>query len=1743
MALQPDSSQGQPGSDGAHLAHGGAPTGPETAPGGPVRPAADPPEQQIDPRSEAVARAYAPSRWRTERLPLLDGIGPLLPGGPDKHPTVGRGWEKHPGLSLEELQRRGSATICWHLGADGCLYLAVDIDGRRALTFLQALGCDPLTADTWRIVRTGTQDRLKVVWRVTPEQKALLCGPAAEMRLRIGAKERGPADRGEELALYGRPGSQIVVLGDHHHNPKGPDGKPLKEPDGRLVWIHDDQYAWGIPRPPAEAQPLPERWFEVLRDLFTGEQPLAPEGQRKAARKAGQAAASAGAGTWIDSSPQHPCPICEREHTGKCSTSADGSYVCCAIGETCGPPEEAECPDGGIFTAPDGRRWKRIRESDDGARGPRVQFRLLGGGEGQENGHRGGPQGGGTGALEEILNPTGKLTTKDRVALVQEKAAELLADGTPSTDRLVLLRACAYDLGLRVTDTELQRYVWKARRAARGALEAVAPGEVMDLAEEAWLCRDLLLLGCLNLLVGLPKAGKTSLIVAMVAAWARGESSYLGLELVGPCPPVLLVGVDMPKADWGRMLKALGLMGPDNRFGAPIVGLFHKSRPLTLDMEGCERIAAYAAQYPGLLILLDSYAELTKGLGLAEKDADFAEPISDLMELVEPLGATVVLLHHSGKGQATESVSQASRGTTALPALSSQNINLMPAARGGEWHKDPRRVLAAEGRGGAPLRLLVRHTGSGWESLGSPAEVERAERLEAAEEKLNTRQGDVLQVVRDRWRRGDGRSTARQVQEVLQVKGADPRTSLWRNLCQLERKGLLQKITALTAQGDEEQFWPVRLEEGPVEGGPQEGPAGGPFLGSGASGEALARGWAERVSEVSEGGTGSGCELATAMSVLSEPEGDRSCAGEGSDTSDTPTARIRVQPAAPSPGQGSSPGSQGVGRGDRFGGGAQPVPSQPVPPADSRLDRQAQVLSLVRSRHAADCQPTAARDVVEALGLEGADAGRCARRSLAKIEGRGLLIGLEQTPRAWIPAPGAQMAHAAAPDTPPAPAAPGLGPSPDPPAEEIAWTGHDGALRVQATLPGLEATVEPPRGARKAPSPAKAKMDPLPPPPAPVAPVPRPYAGPALEGAHYLATAEALPDPAELPQWLALDLETFNRSTDPHRHVAGLFPSLGGEIRLAQVHDGAQTWVVDVALIGAPALAWLEAIARDPARVLVGHNLLFDWTFLIAAGIRPLAAPWDTMLAVQLLGDLASSSLAGAAAHYLGRELPKAEQRSDWGNELSASQLRYAALDTVAAWSLARVLHKELEATGQLHAHQLDCRLIAPAADGQVRGLAVDLEALGPVAAAAAEERDALALELQATLGISNWRSVQELHPALERALGVSLTQRKRGADGQDTQGPATDSKTLAPYRGVPVVDLLLRLRDLEQTLKEATWLQRDAAQADGRVRPSYRLLGANTGRCTTAALLGASSPLRTVPSDTAVFQSGERKGQPRPEKLPQLGFNFQGLTSRTKQALGTGDPETVLLDLDWSSIEVRLQGSPRLYGDAGCRAEILKGVDPHAALALVLFDLPKPADGIARKEHVTPEQRKAAKPGTFSLAYGCGPQSLRAALSAAQGAPVSMEKAQQVYDAWHAMHPQLSAQMDRAKGGKLTEVRTIAGRRIRNPGQAPNPDGTRRFFPLSRQTGVNFPVQGSGKDLLADAAGDLWQALDAFPGVRVLGLIHDEILLEVPRAQLEEVRAVALAVMTSKRLQETYLGDLPLEADAQAGDSWGAAH
>lgn len=413
--------------------------------------------------------------------------------------------------------------------------------------------------------------------------------------------------------------------------------------------------------------------------------------------------------------------------------------------------------------------------------------------------------------------PDAVKTVGDALIELEDKASGLLTQRVSQSHRLIHLREAASDLGLNVRDGELKRVLADARRRLDGVTESVGQ-RALSMAPVPWMVEGLLMARCLNLLIAPPKVGKTSMAMQMVSQWAAGAESYLGQPFRTPCPPVLVVGPDMPECDWAHMLNGMGLLQQDLRLKWPLVDLFTAGSRLQLDEEGIERIAAYAAQHPDLLVVVDSIATVTGRLGISENDPEIAQPLLALIEALEPHGATLLVIHHANKARMGENPTMASRGSSAIPALASHMVGLSRLNGQAQLNgkTDRRVVLKTEGRGGMPLELLVeRVEEAGWICHGDAESVQAERQRQEVEEKLSDRQQEALELVRDRWEL-DGLPMDAMDLAPLMGLGSHGERKARSTLDQLARRGLLTVEVQNTGVSRRKVFSPVGTPRGGV---------------------------------------------------------------------------------------------------------------------------------------------------------------------------------------------------------------------------------------------------------------------------------------------------------------------------------------------------------------------------------------------------------------------------------------------------------------------------------------------------------------------------------------------------------------------------------------------------------------------------------------------------------------------------------------------------------------------------------------------------------------------------------------------------------------------------------------------------------------------------------------------------------------------------------------------------------------
>ena len=366
-----------------------------------------------------------------------------------------------------------------------------------------------------------------------------------------------------------------------------------------------------------------------------------------------------------------------------------------------------------------------------------------------------------------------------------------------SKDRIVYLRDKAKNLGLNLRDSEIRAKIWEGRKRSKGLVTMLAPDMEINAPQEVWLVEDLIMKSDTNLLIASPKVGKTTLVIDLIGKWSRGvEDSYLGKKFIGKCPPVFIVGTDMPRSRWLPLLNRFGLaerIGKDKwKLLNPIVGLFTQNESLHLDDSGLSRIGELVSKHEGCLLLIDSYSKVVAPLGVKEADASFAGPIGDLQEVGAPFGVTTIVIHHSGKQSLGSGAVMASRGSTALPAAVSQVINLKWFNRD-ENRQDKRILLETEGRG-MSLEAIILQTQYGFETEGNATDVIEKQKEKEKIARLQDSQAEVFEEVKDRRPQ---EVTSGDIKNALRI---GDRSAL-RSLRALERKGLLISETRRTDKG------------------------------------------------------------------------------------------------------------------------------------------------------------------------------------------------------------------------------------------------------------------------------------------------------------------------------------------------------------------------------------------------------------------------------------------------------------------------------------------------------------------------------------------------------------------------------------------------------------------------------------------------------------------------------------------------------------------------------------------------------------------------------------------------------------------------------------------------------------------------------------------------------------------------------------------------------------------------------
>ncbi len=531
------------------------------------------------------------------------------------------------------------------------------------------------------------------------------------------------------------------------------------------------------------------------------------------------------------------------------------------------------------------------------------------------------------------------------------------------------------------------------------------------------------------------------------------------------------------------------------------------------------------------------------------------------------------------------------------------------------------------------------------------------------------------------------------------------------------------------------------------------------------------------------------------------------------------------------------------------------------------------------------------------------------------------------------------------------------------------------------------------------------------------------------------------------------------------------------------------------------AIALLKPLLEDPGVLKIGQNIKYDMIILARYGIE-MAPIDDTMLLSYVVeGGLHGHGMDDLAQLHLDYDTIKFKDVAGSGKSQVTfdkvpldKALDYAAEDADITGRLHALLKPRLVTDQMTTVYETIERPLVPVLANMERtGIKVDRDVLRRMSNDFAQRLSELETQIHEMAGRSfTIGSPKQLGEILFDEM--SLPGGKKGKSGAYATGADILESLAAQGHDLPARVLDWRqLAKLKSTYTDS--LQEQINPETGRIHTSYAQAIASTGR------LSSNDPnLQNIPIRT-------EEGR----KIREAFVAEEGCK---------------LLSVDYSQIELRL--AAEIADIDSLRQAFLEGQDIHAITASQVFGVPV--------EGMDPMIRRQAKAINFGIIYGIS------AFGLANNLRIPQNDAKNYIAAYFERYPGIRAYMERAKEDckKHGFVTTLFGRKIHIPAIGEKNPARKNF---GERAAINAPIQGTAADVIKRAMIRVPHALtSAGLDSKMLLQVHDELLFEVPEAQIEETTAVVREVMENACSPVLKLS-VPLVADAGVGDNWAEAH
>jgi DNA polymerase-1 len=591
---------------------------------------------------------------------------------------------------------------------------------------------------------------------------------------------------------------------------------------------------------------------------------------------------------------------------------------------------------------------------------------------------------------------------------------------------------------------------------------------------------------------------------------------------------------------------------------------------------------------------------------------------------------------------------------------------------------------------------------------------------------------------------------------------------------------------------------------------------------------------------------------------------------------------------------------------------------------------------------------------------------------------------------------------------------------------------------------------------------------------------------------HLVNTAEGLDDlinKISRAHTFSFDTETdsFNAMTT---NLVGIsFSSADGEAYYIPVGHLGLTTTPQLPL--ASVISALRPLLENLGAPKIANDGKFSMMALAEHGIEVNNLEFDCQVAAYLLCEQ-STNLKALAFKWLGVEMTLISDLIGTGVKLIPMShvsiekvMDYSCANADVTFQLSKLLREDLKKQKLWELfNEIEMPLVPVLLHMERSGILLDTNLLGKMSEELGEQLKMLEGEIYRAAGREfNINSTQQLGAILFEKFGLAAV-RKRGG------GYSTSADVLEALRGTdPVIGYILEYRQvskLKSTYIDALPLL--VNHKTGRLHTSF-----NQTRTTTGRLSSSDPNLQNIPI--------------RSEQGRQIRQAFLA-------------PEgSVLFAADYSQIDLR--SLAHLSQDENLINAFQHDEDIHAATAAQLFGVPT--------SQVNPDMRRLAKTVNFGVIYGMSEYGLE------QATELSREEAAKFITAYFEKYPGVKwyLELTKEQARKQGCVQTMLGRkRI-----IPEINSTNRQVRESAERmAINMPVQGTSADIIKKAMVDIYAEMRK-RGLKskMLLQVHDELIFEVPEAELTEMRDLVCDLMV-----HTIKLRIPLKVECKVGRNWG---